>query len=67
VDRANWPAGSRVAMAGVGLRNRPFSIDVPPVPAGRYEIQFVLSTSRSGGPSVNRTLCASLRVTDGRP
>ena len=61
----NAPLG--VAIAGVGLPNRPFRIRVPPVPSGSYIIQFAyFAEPGSMGNTSTRdkayTLCAPLHV-----
>lgn len=52
-------------VAGTGLPSRPFDIEVPPVPAGNYIIQFVYSAAppspSTSGPE-QYTLCTGLQV-----
>lgn len=53
------------SVAGTGLPSRPFDIEVPPVPAGNYIIQFDYSAAPAS-PSTSRpeqyTLCGTLQV-----
>lgn len=63
----NIPAGSSGGLAGVGLPNRPFRVQVPPVPSGSYIIQFAYSVDpgsmgNAGSGPKTYTLCARLRV-----
>lgn len=60
----NIPVGSSNALGGVGLPNRPFQVQVPPVSAGRYIVKFVyVVTPDGGGKPKPYDLCASLTVT----
>ena len=62
--RQNVRVGPAVAIASVGLPNRPFRIEVPNVPDGIYTIEFTYSaapTSSGTGPKVY-DLCARLTV-----
>ena len=63
----NIPAGSGVLLAGVGLSNRAFRVEVPPVPSGNYMIQFAYSVvpglmGNTGAGPRSYTLCARLHV-----
>ncbi len=57
----NVRVGSSTALAGVGLPNRPFQVEVPSVASGHYLIQFGFTVS---GPvrSRNYTLCTPIEV-----
>ena len=58
-------AGSGGGFAGTGLPDRPFDIEVPPVPGGNYVIQFDYSAapaSMSTSTPESYTLCAQLHV-----
>jgi hypothetical protein len=52
------------AVAGVGLPNRPFRVEIPPLSSGHYVIQFTytidMASGRERGKSFN--LCANLRI-----
>ena len=60
----NVAIGSTTSIAGVGLRDEPFRFRVPPVPHGRYTVQFSYWAVQDIN---NRTphfeLCAPLTVT----
>jgi hypothetical protein len=61
----NVPVGPSGGVGGVGLPNRPFRIEVPPVPGGHYIVQFSYSIApgKTGaeGPKLY-DLCTSLLV-----
>jgi hypothetical protein len=61
----NTPVGPSGAVAGVGLPDKPFRIQVPAVPSGDYLVQFSYSVApgaaSSDGPKLY-DLCTSLHV-----
>lgn len=64
--RRNIPVSRSVGVGGVGLPNRPFQIEVPPVRSGDYIIQFDYSVTPAptgSGGSATYDLCAPLHVT----
>lgn len=60
----NIPVGGSNALSDVGLPNRPFQIQIPPVGAGRYIVKFVYAVTPDGGGKAKMyDLCAPLTVT----
>jgi len=60
----NVPIGSSIALAGVGLPNRPFRVRLPDVAPGQYLIEFgySIATDAAGQRRKFFTLCAPVVV-----
>jgi hypothetical protein len=60
----NFPVGSSNSIAGVGLPNRPFRIQIPPVSDGTYIVRFLYSAAPAGSNAGPKTynLCTSLHI-----
>ena len=61
----NFPVGASGGVGGVGLPNKPFKIEVPPVSSGSYIVEFSYSAAPASnggaGPKVYN-LCALLHI-----
>jgi hypothetical protein len=62
VGRDDLPAKAGVILAGTGIGDRPFRVEIPAVPSGSYVVQFVYSIIATPGKRPSYQLCAGLRV-----